>query len=222
MYHFAVFTKRRNNGAIDFPMLRRRVMSKKLRPKDSPDAERAIFEATEYCFNLYGIQKTTLSDIANRAGTSRVTLYRMFKDRQALIDAVILRNIERYWNEIGDELSELDNLGDWLVEGILLYQKKFAMDDLVRLYRQINGFAEGFRVATTRAGYNCVSRHFQHLYQRAYDEHKINEMLSIEDIADWVHRTNLSLVQFPSGRLKKPGKLRAWLSAQIKTGLVAS
>ena len=202
-------------------MLRKNAMPKKLRPKDSVDAEQVIFEATEYCFNLYGIQKTTLSDIAKRAGTSRVTLYRMFKDRQALIDAVILRNIERYWNEIADELSELDDLGDWLVEGILLYQKRFAMDDLVRLYRQINGFAEGFRVATTQAGYNCVSRHFQHLYQRAYEEQRVHQMLSIEDIADWVHRTNLSLVQFPSGRLKKPAKLRAWISAQIKTGLVS-
>ena len=50
-----------------------------------------LIEAAERCFARFGIERTTMSDIASEAGVHRATLYRHFKDRNQLVVAVLLK-----------------------------------------------------------------------------------------------------------------------------------
>src|SRR6185437_10736379 len=56
---------------------------------DQAAARRArILTAARWCFLNFGFAKTSLEDIARRAGLSRTLLYRTFKDKEAIYLAV--------------------------------------------------------------------------------------------------------------------------------------
>jgi AcrR family transcriptional regulator len=58
-----------------------------------------ILDAAEAVFGAQGFQKTTMSDIAVAAQVSRPLLYRYFRDKEGLLDAVVERVLAE-WNEV--------------------------------------------------------------------------------------------------------------------------
>ncbi len=57
--------------------------------KDEAAARRAkVLNAARWCFLHFGFAKTTFEDVAKRADLSRTLLYRIFKDKGALYQAV--------------------------------------------------------------------------------------------------------------------------------------
>jgi len=75
--------------AADIPMRSRRRDQKKS----------SILDAAEAVFGSQGLQKTTMGDIASAAGASRPLLYRYFRDKEALFEAVVDRVLKE-WNEV--------------------------------------------------------------------------------------------------------------------------
>src|SRR3546814_19442189 len=55
--------------------------------------EDKIIDATVKCFERYGIQKTSMDDIAKIAKISRPTIYRYFPSRHHLAVEVLVREI---------------------------------------------------------------------------------------------------------------------------------
>ena len=49
-----------------------------------------VLHAARWCFLSFGFAKTSLEDIAKRADLSRTLLYRMFKDKDAIYQAVFV------------------------------------------------------------------------------------------------------------------------------------
>jgi AcrR family transcriptional regulator len=60
----------------------------------TPALDRVLDGALE-CFIDQGLRATTMSDVAARAEVSRVWVHRVVGDRQALIEAVLAREVER-------------------------------------------------------------------------------------------------------------------------------
>jgi len=179
-----------------------------------------LLDAIERCFDQYGIRKTTLADVAQAAGVSRTTVYRYFSDRQELVDEVFLRNIARQWHTITQRLKSVETLDTWLVESMLLFQQRFKNDEIVNLYIRAGGMMDGLVVALSAPGLNTVIEHFDALFVKAQLEGKLAPGLTREDIAEWIHRTNHSLVALPSKRIERRQDLRRWLSSQICGGMV--
>ncbi|MDQ7995243.1 MAG: TetR/AcrR family transcriptional regulator [Luteibacter sp.] len=50
----------------------------------------AILASARWCFLNFGFNRTSLDDIANRAQLSRTLLYRFFKDKPAIYEAVFI------------------------------------------------------------------------------------------------------------------------------------
>lgn len=56
---------------------------------DAADERRTrVLDAARSCFLAFGFAKTTLDDIARRAGLSRTLLYRAYRDKEAIFAAV--------------------------------------------------------------------------------------------------------------------------------------
>jgi AcrR family transcriptional regulator len=55
------------------------------------EMESAILDAATECVLAFGVRRTSLSDVARRAGVSRPTVYRRWPDRQALVADVMTR-----------------------------------------------------------------------------------------------------------------------------------
>ncbi len=60
------------------------------RPADDP-----LLDAAVACVLAVGVRRTTLTDVARRAGVSRMTVYRRFPDVTALLQALMTREFAR-------------------------------------------------------------------------------------------------------------------------------
>ncbi|MFI5718588.1 TetR/AcrR family transcriptional regulator [Nocardia sp. NPDC051750] len=67
-----------------------------------------------------GIRRASLDDIARRSGLNRVTIYRRFAGKDNLIEAVIMREIERMLAEVGRIAAEGTDVDDQ-IERTALY-----------------------------------------------------------------------------------------------------
>ena len=68
-------------------------------PGADPTLDRVATAALEQ-FAEYGIRRTTIDDVARRAGVSRMTVFRRFTGKQRLIEIVIAREIRRGMHEL--------------------------------------------------------------------------------------------------------------------------
>jgi AcrR family transcriptional regulator len=79
-----------------------------------------IIDATLYCLARHGTAKTTVDDIARRAGVSRATVYRAFPGgRDEVLSAVVDTEMARLFSALGVCLGEAEDLADALVAGIV-------------------------------------------------------------------------------------------------------
>lgn len=66
---------------------------------DEVDEARArILDAAYDQFCRLGIQRSTMEDVARRAGVSRITVYRRFTTKDALVEQVVRREFRRYFD----------------------------------------------------------------------------------------------------------------------------
>ena len=91
------------------------------------NAEDLILDAARACVEAFGVRRTTLTDVARRAGVSRPTVYRRWPDVTALVADLLTRELRT----------------------LLLDEETAAKDDLlgentrVRLVRHAAGVARG-------------------------------------------------------------------------------
>ncbi|HUO72397.1 MAG TPA: TetR family transcriptional regulator [Solirubrobacteraceae bacterium] len=86
-------------------------------PGDDPLVDRVAAAALEQ-FAEYGIRRSTINDIARRAGVSHMTIFRRFDSKQGLVDVVLAREIRLAMDEL-DRISEpAQSLEDRLVNGL--------------------------------------------------------------------------------------------------------
>ena len=90
-------------------------------------------DAAETCFDKYGINKTTMDDIAKMAGVSRPTVYRHFDDRDTLILAVVMRRSRQLIDRAQKFIRKQGSFEDQLVEGLLFLVDKGRKDPFVGL-----------------------------------------------------------------------------------------
>ncbi|MEV5648467.1 TetR/AcrR family transcriptional regulator [Nocardia sp. NPDC052254] len=60
-----------------------------------PAIDLAILAAGRDCVEEFGVRRTTLSEVARRAGVSRPTVYRRWPDTRALIAELLVRELQR-------------------------------------------------------------------------------------------------------------------------------
>jgi AcrR family transcriptional regulator len=79
-----------------------------------------IIDATLDCLARHGTAKTTVDDIARRAGVSRATVYRVFPGgRDEILAAVVDTEMARLFAALGVRLGEATSLTEALVGGIV-------------------------------------------------------------------------------------------------------
>ena len=79
-------------------------------------------------FAQYGIRRSTIDDVAKRAGVSRVTVFRRFTNKERLVEFVVAR-------EIGRGMQELDRA--WVggtLEDRLVHGFSFACGSLAGIH----------------------------------------------------------------------------------------
>jgi len=90
--------------------------------------ERAL-DALLECALRWGIQKTTVEDVARTAGISRATIYRLFPGgKRSMIQAAALTMVQRLADSAGAAASGSGDLADALT-AVIISAERFLSDD---------------------------------------------------------------------------------------------
>ncbi|MGB2246564.1 MAG: TetR/AcrR family transcriptional regulator [Alcanivorax sediminis] len=71
-------------------------------------------------FTEFGLRRTTMEDVATKAGVGRATAYRRFSDKDQLIQVVILRECQRELSKIEDDLRSIEGGLERVLESFVL------------------------------------------------------------------------------------------------------
>jgi AcrR family transcriptional regulator len=85
----------------------------------APATDERIRAAALACIARTGITRTTVDDVVREAGVSRATLYRAFPGgKEVLVEAVLGREVHRFFVELSGELARHQDAEGLLVAGI--------------------------------------------------------------------------------------------------------
>lgn len=74
---------------------------------DQDDMQRRILDAASDLFVTFGLRRTTIEDIAKKAGVGRPTVYRRFGDKETIVNAVLRRESRRMVLDVGDKVKDI-------------------------------------------------------------------------------------------------------------------
>jgi AcrR family transcriptional regulator len=77
--------------------------------------DEGLLDATQTCVLAVGVRRTTMTDIARRAGVSRMTLYRRYADVTSLLQALMTREFTQIIAEVEAEVAALPSARERLV-----------------------------------------------------------------------------------------------------------
>lgn len=89
-------------------------------PADEEDAVRQrILDAARDLYIENGLRRTTMEDVAKRAGMGRATLYRRFSEKDQLFQALVLRDVQRDLVLIENAIRSISSALDGLLEAFV-------------------------------------------------------------------------------------------------------
>ena len=95
------------------------------------ESKQVIIVAAAKCFERYGPQRTSMDDIAEAAGISRKTLYRVFEDRPKLIQAILQWRWATIAKKLQRRIAKSTCLAEALLEGSVTAVSAALNDKLV-------------------------------------------------------------------------------------------
>jgi len=99
---------------------------------DDIDRSRArILDAAYEQFCRMGIHRSTMEDVARRAGVSRITVYRRFATKDVLVEHVVRREFRRYFDQFLVDIEQADTVADRVVVGFVSSLRAIRRNPLI-------------------------------------------------------------------------------------------
>ncbi|MGW0683917.1 TetR/AcrR family transcriptional regulator [Streptomyces sp. NPDC002754] len=86
---------------------------------DTDEVTVRLLDAAYEQFCRMGIKRSTMADVARLAGVSRITVYRRFDTKEALVEHVVRREFRRYFEQFASEIQGADTVADRVVLGFV-------------------------------------------------------------------------------------------------------
>lgn len=90
-----------------------------------------LLDAAYEQFCRMGIRRTTMEDVARRAGVSRITAYRRFATKDALVEHVVRREFRRYFDRFVVDIAEARTAADRVIVGFATSLRAFRDNPLI-------------------------------------------------------------------------------------------
>ncbi|WEB39380.1 TetR/AcrR family transcriptional regulator [Streptomyces yunnanensis] len=86
-------------------------------PGDGGALTERVLDAAREQFMTFGLRRSTVDDVAKRAGVSRVTVYRRVGNKDELVQRVLLREYRQFVAEVDAAVAGLPTMEERMVEG---------------------------------------------------------------------------------------------------------
>ncbi|GAA4950094.1 TetR/AcrR family transcriptional regulator [Actinoplanes utahensis] len=90
-----------------------------------------LLDAAHDQFCRLGIRRSTMEDVARRAGVSRITAYRRFATKDVLVEHVVRREFRRYFERFSVEIRQARTAADRVVLGFAASMQAFRDNELI-------------------------------------------------------------------------------------------
>ncbi|TNY36942.1 TetR/AcrR family transcriptional regulator [Thermomonospora catenispora] len=87
--------------------------------EDTDEISARVLDAAYEQFCRMGIQRSTMEDVARRAGVSRITVYRRFATKTALVEQVVRREFRKYFDQFLVDIRQAETAADRVVLGFV-------------------------------------------------------------------------------------------------------
>src|SRR5262245_12217782 len=186
----------------------------------SPALSDRILDGALVCVARVGVAKTTLDDVAREAGCARATVYRSFPGRQALLRAMIEREVTRFADDLLEAAVGVDTLADAVVAVIRTGARTFhahpALGFVLAHEPEIVASQLSFEQggAMLRVASKLVGPAFTRFLPADHAER----------LGEWITRLTLSYLCNPSEHvdLDDPVQVRALVDAFVLPGFIRS
>lgn len=101
------------------------------RADDSDEITARLLDAAYEQFCRMGIRRSTMEDVARRAGVSRITAYRRFATKDRLVEQVVRREFRRYFDQFLLDIQQAATVGDRVVLGFVSALQAFRRNPLI-------------------------------------------------------------------------------------------
>lgn len=199
------------------------MLHRALDPVGEPDAfAERILDAALSRFEGFGLRRTTMDDVASAAGVSRITIYRRFAGKDALTEAVIVREARRFFEALDAAVGQRDTFEDRAAESFV-----FALEFLrahVLFNRLLTTEPEAVVPHLTTHGAPVISAASRLVADRLGVEVRAGRLppLDVEVAGEVIVRLVLSFVLTPSSavRLDRPEDVRRFARRYVTPALV--
>jgi AcrR family transcriptional regulator len=173
-------------------------------PVSSVATDPRLIAAALDCFLNFGVRKTSLTDVADRAGVSRATAYRVFGDKNGLVRAVAEAEVTRFLDELDDAVTWDAALADALEQAIT-FTLRYLSGHAV-LQRLIASEPEQLTdVVVPKPGEpSLVQVLLPAVVERFVRTHHDVLRVPIDQAAEWLLRMSISMLLSPSTTLPSP------------------
>ena len=182
------------------------------------ESKQIIIDAAARCFERYGPQRTSMEDIAEAAGISRKTLYRVFEDRPKLIQAVLLGRWAKITERTKKRVAKATSFEEALLEGSVIAVSAVIKDELTNeiIHKATDHTLEQFLIRG-----NERTRNVMHdIWRTAIDEGRragvVKPNLSDERILDIISSLHALLIMRDEG----PAKQRKFLNDVLLPAII--
>jgi AcrR family transcriptional regulator len=157
-----------------------------------------ILDAAFGAVRDFGISRTTVEDVAQRAGLSRQTVYRYFPSKDHLVIALVLREEEKFIEGTRSAFSSEESFEDAFGRAItfcLDYAREHPLLDRLLATDQ-----ETFLPYLTTRGQPVIVRAREALMELVEERAPSADRQALRDLLDAAIRATLSYILTPSGR----------------------
>jgi AcrR family transcriptional regulator len=180
-----------------------------------------LCEAALACIERVGLAKTTLEDVATEASVSRQTIYRYFADRDELLLAALIVELERNAGPDPSDTMALDvhtaeDAVATLVEGAVFTLESIRHNPKLAALLA----SEGDSVRSTLDGASGLlfRHHADNLrpwFELGQKTGFLNADLDPDEMSEWLLRITLSLLTTEGPVERGPDELRAYLKTYL-------
>jgi AcrR family transcriptional regulator len=170
-----------------------------------PSHREALLDAAAEQLVRGGYRAVRMQDVAAAVGVSRQTVYNEFGDKWRLVQAVVLRDNERYLEGINRLLSEHDDLHAAVRAAVLFTLETSADDPIKKAVLTGAGGDELLPLLTTRAEpvlFTASARIVEHA-RRRWPQVDADELTRIADAAVRLTMSHIILPSDPPQRVAR-------------------
>lgn len=154
-----------------------------------------LLDAAYEQFCRMGIQRSSMEDVARRADLSRVTVYRRFATKDALVEQVILREFRRYFDQFLVDIRHAQTAADRVVVGFVSSLRAFRENPLIGgLMAAEPTLLAGSMIADDGRMLGAVSQFVAGQLRREQEAGKVPEDLDTNLVADVMVRISASFL----------------------------